>query len=1339
MPDSEIGVYADPADTQALDQQITTDRAKNQLSTGILDGYVKANQAALNDRLTAARQQFDDGIEQTQALNTTMDSARDNFMSQFEQQMKAAASPKLNLPMPEAEQPTASSTLGVPAQQTIPTAQSGRPTMPTERGMQEPGTMDLTPNQYTDKTLTAAEADSACGPAAAVAFARAYGRNPTLREAVDLAKEVGWNTTTGTAGIAGQKALLDKMGVPARTAGAPDWNLIATDASSGNPVAVSTAQHYFVIDGYDPNSGKYHMGTSGKIMANLGGSEWMTPEEINRVGRGINGVLYMDHPASPTPSAGVQSSPAPPKPESSVAGVTVGGQETNPQPTQDMVTPQLGPSYNEQTPTGDWQQVTPNLSTGTNQTAPIAAPTPEAQANYQAQNDLTQGFTNPSIGQNEAGMSIPLLAQPQNNLAPQIPTQSAAPEPPQGKVSGMLDQPAQPQTIDPMSGATSNDMAGLFRKFADFLEGAQNAGKQNPNDMPTKEVTGLIPENFDQTLPALQRMGQATADALTRAPDAADTALSAVNPGIPAARRVMDAGAAFAKENANNYARGISGQTDYHDTGFSNVPLLGGALEAAGNPTNMIPMGAGAKANAALTAGADAVAAGAAKGTMGEAFNNVARQAVEEASLPPMGGGATSARPTLDGLTKLLGGFGEAIDKSKTLPEAFGKTMSMDNAVDSLSQGLREEFGKIPLKPEERLAVADFLEGVAPKTPLSQEVLDAADQMKGVVQQVGQMAQKAGILKEATELYFPHMVATPDRKPISPSVLSDFATSTMGRKRDAEGNVLLPTLRDFADYIAAKHPDWKVIDDPATLVAAQVKGMATAANHAALIDYVKGSVNEVGPAFSDGVVKQIAEDGTKKLMNAKALGYKLMDLPSSMSKWLYAGTAPEEGAIALGKRGVKGAAENEGQTVLQEKALNWVRPDVARLLEQYTKTDLMPQAISQSGVGKAYTGLTRTILQNKLINSFIHGENMVSELIEQYADPRALAGVKGDFAFSENIMRDPVARTELLQRAPLSLPTVKNWAHDLANIKSLPGEAGPISRAYDATGGKVFDKLHEMLFEGLGQRLQLMSFAAAKRMGMNDVEAANYANVKLGQYNKPDLNALTSTINKYALFAGPWTTSTAIKLGSLANKTGYGGFGAYMKPEELATVGNALRSDLLKGVVFRKLTDQMVYHAVTGKWPKEDEGSGTRVTNPMFKREDDMLNLIVEPFNKAFIEGGGAPELLKQPVKVVANKLNPAFRTIASAVANEQYPGGPPIVRNADKGDAFATMKDYAAFAGKSILPTAIADRLPPTQDNRRDLGIPGALLNVNATDQQPKGSSNPRPPTPARPAVPRR
>jgi len=155
-------------------------------------------------------------------------------------------------------------------------------------------------SQFGDKQLNNDEAYAACGPAAAVRFASMYGRNPSLREAVDLAKQVGWTAANGMAGLASEKNLMDKLGVATKMVSGGNWDLFAKEAQSGNPVTISTPGHYFFADGYDPQSGAFHVGRSGSDLRQ--GSEWMTPAQMTAVMGPVQGGLLADNPQVPQPS-----------------------------------------------------------------------------------------------------------------------------------------------------------------------------------------------------------------------------------------------------------------------------------------------------------------------------------------------------------------------------------------------------------------------------------------------------------------------------------------------------------------------------------------------------------------------------------------------------------------------------------------------------------------------------------------------------------------------------------------------------------------------------------------------------------------------------------------------------------------------------------------------------------------------------------------------------------------------------------------------------------------------------------------------------------------------------
>jgi soluble lytic murein transglycosylase-like protein len=107
------------------------------------------------------------------------------------------------------------------------------------------------------------EAVAICGPVAALAFAKANGRNPDLAEVRALATGRGWTSTGGMNGIANEQATLTDLGVKSRLDTNPDFGHIAQDAASGNPVIISTPVHYYYANNYDPATGKIFVGKTG--------------------------------------------------------------------------------------------------------------------------------------------------------------------------------------------------------------------------------------------------------------------------------------------------------------------------------------------------------------------------------------------------------------------------------------------------------------------------------------------------------------------------------------------------------------------------------------------------------------------------------------------------------------------------------------------------------------------------------------------------------------------------------------------------------------------------------------------------------------------------------------------------------------------------------------------------------------------------------------------------------------------------------------------------------------------------------------------------------------------
>lgn len=154
-------------------------------------------------------------------------------------------------------------------------------------------------NQMDTTQLTAAQAQAACGPAAATFFAKAYGRNPTLKEAYSIVSQIQGGDPKdvgGTRGVATLGAALTRMGVTSEVYEGSniDWGRLAENAKVGVPGIVNIGPqgrfpgHFFQIGGYDPSNNRFNVGSSGTNLQ--GGKEWMTPEEMMALGPKMGAV-----------------------------------------------------------------------------------------------------------------------------------------------------------------------------------------------------------------------------------------------------------------------------------------------------------------------------------------------------------------------------------------------------------------------------------------------------------------------------------------------------------------------------------------------------------------------------------------------------------------------------------------------------------------------------------------------------------------------------------------------------------------------------------------------------------------------------------------------------------------------------------------------------------------------------------------------------------------------------------------------------------------------------------------------------------------------------------------
>lgn len=155
-----------------------------------------------------------------------------------------------------------------------------------------------------------ADANAICGPHLATLFASAVGRPPTRDEAVAVAEKMGIYSSAGRgSGILNASqfdeyatALIQQMdpGSPYSVAqtpasGAQAGQLGQESLAGGAPiVGFNTPLHYFGATGYDPATGKFHVGGTGtSISAASGGKPDMTIAEMEAYGGRITNVITL--------------------------------------------------------------------------------------------------------------------------------------------------------------------------------------------------------------------------------------------------------------------------------------------------------------------------------------------------------------------------------------------------------------------------------------------------------------------------------------------------------------------------------------------------------------------------------------------------------------------------------------------------------------------------------------------------------------------------------------------------------------------------------------------------------------------------------------------------------------------------------------------------------------------------------------------------------------------------------------------------------------------------------------------------------------------------------------
>jgi hypothetical protein len=234
-----------------------------------------------------------DPAQWRQAVDFGLDEVARSGWGQWHGAARVGVGPRQGIGEPRT--PVSTATAGAaPRPSPATTGPAGVPTAVAEgAGWRETWGKDLTPNQINETLNLGLSWDAAlatCGVAASVAFARANGRAPTFKEALDLARATGeWNADVGmTRGTTGQLALLKGLGVEARAAPLAEGE-VAAAVQRGQPVQINAhgnGGHFYVAQGYDPQTRKFDFGNSAAILKRSGGKTWFRLDELPSLGVG---------------------------------------------------------------------------------------------------------------------------------------------------------------------------------------------------------------------------------------------------------------------------------------------------------------------------------------------------------------------------------------------------------------------------------------------------------------------------------------------------------------------------------------------------------------------------------------------------------------------------------------------------------------------------------------------------------------------------------------------------------------------------------------------------------------------------------------------------------------------------------------------------------------------------------------------------------------------------------------------------------------------------------------------------------------------------------------------
>jgi cell wall-associated NlpC family hydrolase len=747
------------------------------------------------------------------------------------------------------------------------------------------------------------------------------------------------------------------------------------------------------------------------------------------------------------------------------------------------------------------------------------------------------------------------------------------------------------------------------------------------------------------------------------------------------------------------------------------------------------------------------------------------------AKLPAMAGGedVELVSGAFQKLIDAVNAIAKPIDRGLLAEQGLGALSRLEEAgleaVGGAGHLMRQAIKRGSFSSEDLRNIANVIEGLPPSRPLEPEMERIVNTYRVWADTLWSVATRMGSQIDYLEHYLTRVIV-PTKKDVEKAVekgaqgtrlprnvISDFTRWKLAREPNSP-----PSLYEVEDWLKQTgHKDWKVITDLPTIMEAHGLGIFRSAVKADTRKFLDELTVE---QWVNGVpVPQPATYAVNQWANAVTAdgrSYVAMEIGR-------VGGPPEIPKPRPKRSRAKGKRFRPEEVERESIAHHWqvlVHPDVAPSLKAYLESrDL-------GLVPRWWASPNRAIVAAKMLSPFVHGGTLAYRLAAQNPLGAVMGGIAG-FQAGANLpaeSREGRVRNKVLGtlvgmatggatgpyvyftrqgiRGGLALPHLVEaialkrdparlaqeiadsglrFSHNRRLLDAIRRELAPIDRSPLKVAGQIagqplrplgwgVDRLHEFLFEGIGETAQLTSYLMnLKRFNGDKVAAATLANEKFASIPLEDINNIARTVTRAALFAANWQMSLLREAGAVVGKVPLGARGVGSRhfgltAEQNAKVLAAHRADLAKALALFVGSLEMMNYALSGHWTWQNEpghvldldiGLRDKDGQPVYWR-DPAFRWASDIFRYASTPASVIPRVMGTPrrktlegytgtttLATAQNKLAPLVNVTVGLLEGKQWPGGPDIIL--PESTPFETLEEVLTYALNQVSPVQIA------------------------------------------------